>query len=115
MMRAKKVYHGGREQIYFRRCAKSCAPTEINSPCPRVSVVILLFVLLFLSSCGTDDDGKKTDSLTEDSLPAGTLAPDSIADPVVNAPPVPYKLSPEDSARVADSVARNRNSVRDFD
>ncbi len=80
----------------------------------RASVVIITFPLMFFCSCGPGD-GTKNDSPAEDPVSAGTIARDSITTSVVNETTIPYKLSPEDSTRVADSVARNRNPVRDFE
>ncbi len=75
---------------------------------------LLIPALMLFCSCGPADDQKQNDPLSEDSFSVDTRTPDPIT-PVVNETPIPYKLSHEDSTRVADSVAVNRNAVRDFD
>jgi hypothetical protein len=77
----------------------------------RASVVYLSVVLL--CSCGGNDHPQ-----TPDSLSAGP-ATENVApvpgDSAASLKVEQFKLSPEDSLRVADSVARYRNAVRDFE
>lgn len=111
-MDCKKNNHGDTEVL--TPAATRGLVSLLQSIRLRASVVIITFLLLFFCSCGSNDSGTENDSLSEDSLPVETLTRDGTA-PVVNETAIPYKLSPEDSTRVADSVAMNRNPVRDFE
>ena len=78
----------------------------------------LLFaaITFLLFSCGNPTaDDKKIDSLfpqpqTDSSKPIENSKKDSAEE---NAPKT-FHLSPADSAKVADSIAKTRNPIRDF-
>lgn len=76
----------------------------------RLAFAFILGVLA-LSSCGNSDEAKDKDSILEtDSVPPDL---DSVlkSDSTVTAS---YPISKEDSTRIADSIDRTKNHIRDF-
>jgi hypothetical protein len=76
-----------------------------------LSALIFFFALFIVSSCGNGAADKDKDSILEtDSIPPD-LDSTLNADSVVTAS---YHMSKEDSTRIADSIARKKNPIRDF-
>jgi hypothetical protein len=73
---------------------------------------ILLFGTVLLYSCGNGSGEKPVDGIIHDTtIPAPDLDSVVKGDSVVTAS---YHLSKEDSIKVADSVKRTKNPIRDF-
>ena len=78
--------------------------------------IFLIAIPFFLFACGNSVDyDKKIDSMfpqqkTDSSRPTDNSKKDSSDDNVVK----PFHLSPADSIKVADSIAKTKNPIRDF-
>jgi hypothetical protein len=72
---------------------------------------VFVFSSLLFSSCGNDGEDKTADSVLKTDSVLPDLDSMLKADSTVTAS---YRMSKEDSARVADSVAKTKNPIRDF-
>lgn len=97
-----------------------CAPRRITR---FLAAIALVFGVSLFVSCGSDNDDHQV--MSDVCVDSATMAnnmqqmkTDSAhrADSLASIPAIPEenRLSKADSTKVADSVARNRNSVRDF-
>lgn len=105
------------EQVHNRNTQPALRATR---GIPRfLAAIALVFGVSLFVSCGSDTNDRHIvgDTMYFDSTAMQAKA-DSIhrADSLAGIPAIPEenRLSKADSTKVADSVARNRNSVRDF-
>jgi hypothetical protein len=78
-----------------------------------IPAVLLITGIFLLSSCGNNSGDENADSASKHDTALNKLDPDSVAktDSTVTAS---YHISKADSTRIADSIARTKNPVRDF-
>jgi hypothetical protein len=74
----------------------------------------LSLIFLFLSCSNSGNDDKKIDSMFPQKAPVDTMKVPNTNSSKDSSDVKSVRLSPKDSARVADSLFNSKNPVRDF-